>query len=53
MVVAVQTGSMEEIQEDIAPAVSAKVIGNHLLAARLRSNVSLARLTLTLQHRQA
>ena len=47
----VPTKSTEEIRVD-APAVSRRTIGNRLLAAGLRSRVTLARLTHTPRHHQ-
>ena len=47
-VVAARTVSREEIRAHVAPAMSPRTIGEHLLAAGLRSRVPLARLPLTL-----
>ena len=52
-VMAARTTPREEIRIYVAPAVSPRTIGNRLLAAGLRSRVSLARLPLTPRHRQA
>ena len=43
--------SREEIRVHVAPVVSPRAIGNRLLAAGLRSRVSLARLPLLPRHR--
>ena len=48
-----QTASREEIQAQVASAVSLRTNGNWLRATGLRSHVSLARLPLTPWHRQA
>ena len=51
--VAAWTASREEIWAHVAFAVSTRTIGNHLLAAGLRSCVPLTRLPLTPLHHQA
>ena len=43
----------EEIQAHVAPAVSPRIIANHVLAAGLRSRVPVARLPIKLWHCQA
>ena len=51
--VASRTTSIEEIRAHVAPASSQRIIGNRVLAAGVRSRVSLARLPLTPRHRKA
>ena len=50
---AARTASREEIQAHVTPALSPRIIGNHLLATGLRSHVPLVRLTLKTRQRQA
>ena len=51
--VAAQTATREEIRAHVAPDVSPRIIGNHLLAVGLRSRVPLVRLPLISRHSQA
>ena len=51
--VSARTASREEIRAHVALAVSSRIIGNSLLAARVRSRVHLARVALIPRHRQA
>ena len=51
--VAASTASREEIRAHVSPAVSPRIIGNHLLAAGNTLRVPLARISLIPRHRQA